>query len=101
MDDLDQPEDQLDAAGGRDSIVEYFSIEGLFGYRTVSLSSKFAATIVIAKNGSGKTTLLGVLDAFLRCQFGRLVDLKFSRISCRLRGVEQLLVLEKSDLDDI
>lgn len=98
--DSDQPE-AWSEAGGRASIVEYFGIEGLFGYRSVSLASKFAATIVIAKNGSGKTTLLGALDAFLKCQFGRLSELQFSRIECRLRGFKDLLILQKSDLNQL
>lgn len=81
------------------SVVQYFSIEGLFGYRTLSLDSEYAATILIARNGAGKTTMLGALDAFLRCQFGRLTDLSFDRIKCKLRNVENMLVLEKRDLD--
>ena len=83
------------------ALLEYFAIEGLFGYRTISLSSKFAATIVIARNGAGKTTLLGALDAFLKGQFIRLTDLQFSKIECRLRGVATTLVLLKSDLDEM
>ena len=71
-------------AGAKPALVEYFCIEGLFGYRSVSLNSKHAATILIAKNGAGKTTLLGALDAFLKCQFARLSELQFSKIECRL-----------------
>lgn len=88
-------------AGGRPALVEYFCIEGLFGYRSVSLGSKYAATILIAKNGAGKTTLLGALDAFLKCQFARLSELQFSKIECRLRGIDEMLVLTKSDLDEV
>ena len=75
------------------SIVEHFRIEGLHGYRTISFDSDYAATVLIAKNGSGKTTLLAALDAFLKCQFSRLREIRFSRIVCRLRGVQQELVL--------
>lgn len=82
-------------------MLEYFAIEGLFGYRTVSLTSMYAATVVIAKNGAGKTTLLGALDAFHKCQFVRLIELEFSRIVCRLRGVESDLVLLQTDLDGL
>lgn len=85
--------------GGRESFVRHFAITGLFGYRSISLDSEYAATILIARNGAGKTTMLGALDAFLRCQFGRLADLSFDRIECRLRGLEETLVLEKHELD--
>lgn len=80
------------------SIIKAFTIEGLYGYRTVSLSSKYAATILIAKNGSGKTTLLAVLDAFLKGQFGRLTGLQFERIVCSLDGIPEDLVLTKIDV---
>lgn len=82
-------------------MVERFSVEGLYGYRSISLTSKFAATILIAKNGSGKTTLLGALDAFLKGQFTRLGGLHFSHIECKLRGVDQVFILNKSDVDDV
>jgi predicted ATP-dependent endonuclease of OLD family len=84
--------------GEEPSIVESFRIEGLYGYRTISLSSKFAATVLIAKNGSGKTTLLAALDAFLKGQFSRLRDIKFARICCKLRGVSEELVLTPIDI---
>lgn len=91
----------LKKLGARPALVEAFAIEGLYGYRDISLSSKYAATILIAKNGAGKTTLLGALDAFLRCQFIRLTNLQFSRIKCRLRGVEDELVLSFEDVQTI
>ncbi|MGE8667076.1 MAG: AAA family ATPase [Achromobacter mucicolens] len=85
--------------GADESFVRHFAITGLFGYRSISLDSEYAATILIARNGAGKTTMLGALDAFLRCQFGRLADLTFDRIECRLRGLSETLILEKSELD--
>lgn len=87
--------------GSSPSIVQFFSIEGLYGYRTVTLSSNYAATILIAKNGAGKTTLLGALDAFLRGEFNRLGNLQFSRIRCRLRGVDEELVLHWEDIQSL
>lgn len=90
---------KVSVAGARESLVRHFSIEGLFGYRTLSLNSEYAATVLIAHNGAGKTTMLGALDAFLRGQFGRLAELNFRRIECQLRNVDTTLVLEKSDLD--
>ena len=83
----------------RPPIVEHFAIEGLFGYRTVSLSSKYAATVLIAKNGSGKTTLLAALDAFLRGQFTRFAGLVFERMVCHLQGEHEPLVLLQADVE--
>lgn len=82
----------------RPSIVEDFTIEGLYGYRTVGLNSSFSATVLIAKNGSGKTTLIAALDAFLRTQFTRFIGLEFEKISCKLRGIAEPLVLSKTQV---
>lgn len=86
-------------AGSQESLIRSFSIENLYGYKTISLASEFAATVIIAKNGSGKTTLIGAMNAFLGLQFGRLRDLKFEAIRCKLRGIEDELILYRSDLD--
>jgi len=90
--------EEVSLRGGAPSLIENFGITGLYGYRSISLSSKFAATILIARNGSGKTTLLGVLDAFLRCQFSRLRDLEFSEIFCKLRDQKRELRLTQNDV---
>ncbi len=87
--------------GASESVIESFSIEGLHGYRSVSFSSKHAATILIARNGSGKTTLLGAMDALLKKQFFRLSELQFREIRCRLRGVDSDIVLYREDLDEV
>lgn len=94
-----QEENSSRARGGEDSVVEAFGIRGLYGYRSISLSSEFAATILIARNGTGKTTLLGALDAFLRQQFSRLRDLDFEEIYCKIRGIDHELTLTRQDLD--
>lgn len=92
MSDLNSPS-KTSTRAARPALVQSFSIEQLYGYRTVSLDSDFAATILIARNGTGKTTLLGALDAFLRMQLSRLRDLPFSCIKARLRDVDGELVL--------
>jgi len=84
--------------GAEPSLIERFSIDGLYGYRSIELASDYAATILIAKNGSGKTTLLGALDAFLRMQLSRLRNLEFSEIRCKLRGQDDDLVLTHNDV---
>jgi energy-coupling factor transporter ATP-binding protein EcfA2 len=88
----------ISTRGAQESLVESFGIVGLYGYRSISLSSEYAATILIARNGSGKTTLLGALDAFLRGQFSRLRDLQFSEIRCKLRSIESDLILTHEDV---
>lgn len=98
---MSESNSKVSMAAAEPSLVQHFSVEGLFGYRTLSLDSDFAATVLIARNGAGKTTILGALDAFLRCQFGRLEGLNFKRIICKLRNVNSELVLHKSDLDDL
>ncbi|MFD1944309.1 AAA family ATPase [Paradevosia shaoguanensis] len=91
-------ESQADV-GSEASLIRSFSIENLYGYRTVSFASEFAATVIIAKNGSGKTTLIGAMNAFLSRQFGRLRDLKFETIRCSLRGIDEEIVLNSDELN--
>lgn len=100
---MDQDETSTNAslAGARASLIRHFSIEGLYGYRSLALDSEYAATVLIAKNGAGKTTLLGALDAFLKCQFTRFSGLKFSKIRCRIRGLDQDLVLTQLEVDEL
>lgn len=95
----DDDDQMIGPSKGADaSLVREFVIEGLYGYRNISLSSPYAATILIAKNGTGKTTLLGALDAFLRMQLGRLRGLDFKRIRCTLDGVQEELILTHDDV---
>ena len=80
------------------ALVESFSIIGLYGYRDVSMEASHGTTILIAKNGSGKTTLLAALDAFLNCRFGRLSNIDFSEIKCKLSG-EPEISISSSDIE--
>jgi ABC-type lipoprotein export system ATPase subunit len=91
-------EDKTYTRASARSVVQYFRIEGLYGYRTIAFNSDYAATVLIAKNGSGKTTLLAALDAFLKCQFSRLKELPFTRLSCKLAPFDFEVVLT---LDEI
>jgi predicted ATP-dependent endonuclease of OLD family len=99
--DNDTPAGEIKKAALRPSVVKHFSIEGLFGYRSISLDSKYAATVLIAKNGSGKTTLLGALDAFLRGQFTRLANLDFQSISCAIDGIPEVMQISKAQIDEL
>lgn len=98
MRDFQDPVGTVHSRGAEPSIIEGFGIEGLYGYRSISLASEYAATILIAKNGTGKTTLLGALDAFLRMQLSRLRNLEFSEIRCKLRDEDNELVLTHNDV---
>jgi len=100
LDSLLDPDSQEKAAirGAQPALIEAFGIRGLYGYRTISLESNFAATILIAKNGTGKTTLLGALDAFLSLQIARLRNLEFDEIFCRIRGCDDELVISHDDV---
>lgn len=98
MSDYDEAASSIHRRGAEPSLIQSFSIEGLWGYRSIALASEYAATILIAKNGSGKTTLLGALDAFLRMQLSRLRNLEFSEIRCKLRGEDDELVLSHNDV---
>ena len=46
-------------------IIEYFFIEGLYGYKTIGINFEQNVKIVAADNGAGKTTLLHTLYAVL------------------------------------
>jgi energy-coupling factor transporter ATP-binding protein EcfA2 len=81
------------------SVVQHFFIDGLHGYRTISLESDYAATVLIAKNGSGKTTLLAALDAFLKGQFSRLRELKFTAIRCKLSSLPDEIVVTREEIE--
>ncbi|VTU29902.1 AAA family ATPase [Variovorax sp. PBL-E5] len=83
------------------SVVEHFSIDGLFKYRSIGFDSDYAATVLIARNGTGKTTLLAALDAFLKNQFSRLINLEFSTIDCKLRSLDHVLRIEKNQIDGL
>ena len=94
----DDTQERAAAAGARPALIEAFGIRGLYGHRTISLSSQHAATVLIARNGTGKTTLLGALDAFLKLQIFRLRDLEFDEIFCKIRDIPEDLILTQGDV---
>lgn len=91
-------ENETYKSGSYPSFIEKFEIIGLHKYKNVSLTSLFAATILIAQNGAGKTTLLNAIDALVKCQFLRLNNLNFSEIRCKLRGEEEEIVITREDI---
>ena len=86
MEDSSQQKSLASQRASNPALIEDFGIEGLYSYRDISFSTKYAATILIAGNGSGKTTLLGALDAFLNLQFTRLRNLQFKKIVCKFHN---------------
>ncbi|CDN93640.1 putative ATP-binding protein involved in virulence [Agrobacterium tumefaciens] len=97
---FDDPSGELAFQRGRaNSLVESFTIYGLYQYRTVSLESDYAATIIIAKNGSGKTTLLSALNAVLKGQYYRLRELDFSYITLKLRSTDLITISQQAILE--
>ena len=90
----------LEEKASSPSIIQSFSIHNLYGYRTISMESPYAATVLIARNGAGKTTLISALYAVLKGQFSRLQALDFSEIRLRLSITAEEVVIRKSDIDE-
>ena len=71
-------------------LVEEFSLHGVNGYRTISLTCEKSAKIVSAENGSGKTTLLNALYAILSGKTAQLLKLNFESFTIKLSGKEKI-----------
>lgn len=54
-----------------------FRMNGLFGYKSLGISTRNKASIVLAENGVGKTTLLNTLYALLSGRISRLATTDF------------------------
>jgi len=54
-----------------------FRMNGLFGYKSLSITCGQKASIVLAENGVGKTTLLNTLYALLSGRMSRLASIDF------------------------
>ena len=80
-------------------LIEKFRIDGLHGYKNVEIDFSGPARIIIAENGTGKTTILAALNAFLKRDFFRLSKIKFDRIECVLKGLDEPLSIARSDLN--
>lgn len=61
-------------------VVTKFVIQGLFGYKTVTVDFSSPVKIISAENGTGKTTLLNALYWILTGQFFRLQTINFHQI---------------------
>jgi len=62
------------------SQLKSFSINGLFGFKNVSIPFDKESVILIAENGSGKTTILNALYYSVSCKFHKLSSIDFYSI---------------------
>lgn len=81
------------------SVIKYFKINGLHGYKNISIDFLDNIRILISENGSGKTTILNALDCFLNRDFLGLRKIDFDHIVCGLNGVDEELLLHKKDIN--
>lgn len=63
-----------------DSPITRFSINGLFGYKNISIQFTHSIIIVIGENGFGKTSILNALTFTLKGEWKKLQCIKFSDI---------------------
>ena len=75
-------------------LITKFSVEGLFGYKTVTLDFRSPVRIVSAENGTGKTTLLNALYWTLTGQFFRLQAINFHKLSITFGDGKSVSILK-------
>jgi predicted ATPase len=92
--------DSQDNWESKKSILKQFVVEGLFGYKTVTLDFQSAAKIISAENGTGKTTLLNVLYWMLTGQFFRLHAINFS-VATIVFSTGEVVSIKKDELTTI
>jgi len=67
-------------------LLEMFRLEGLNGYKDITLRVEKNVKIISAENGSGKTTLLNALYALLTGKPGSLLPINFARLTLKFAG---------------
>ncbi len=80
----------------KQSIIQEFSILGLYGYRDLTIESATTAKILIAQNGAGKTTLLNALYNTVTRNYGRLRNLEFREIRLKIAGFDRLTLTKEA-----
>lgn len=78
------------------SVLEFFEVRGLFGYKTLSISFDHNITIAAAENGNGKTTLLSMLYAVLSGDVSPLLGYTFDELLIKFRGSKTIVISKKS-----
>jgi len=76
-------------------IIEYFFIEGLYGYKTIGINFEQNVKIVAADNGAGKTTLLHTLYAVLTGNINELKHLDYKQITLKLQDQEEITLFKE------
>jgi len=79
-------------------ILESFAMEGLNGYKNISINFNHSVKIVAAENGSGKTTLLNALNAILTRNFHKINEYDFVKLKIKFKDTE-VIELNKTDVD--
>ncbi len=74
------------------ALVESFSLEGLYDYKTLSVHCEQNVKVISAENGSGKTTLLNALYAFLGGKISPLLALNFYSLALKIRGAPEIRI---------
>ena len=84
-------------AMNKSPVIKSFVLNGLHGYKNLSIECDGDASIYIAENGVGKTTLLNALYAILTKRFNNLSQINFKNAKIKfINGVE--LIIEKEKL---
>lgn len=71
-----------------------FRIDGLFGYKNLSINCNNPASIILAENGIGKTTLLNVLYALLSGKISRLAPIEFKEATIEFGETKHVFTRE-------
>lgn len=80
------------------SFIQNFSIQGLFGYKNVSIDFEDNVKIIVSENGAGKTTILSCLYYLLVGDYESLLKVKFSAISIKFASRDERFYFEKSQI---
>lgn len=90
-------EQYIDNGMAREPLLEFFQLEGLNDYKTITLRLERNIKIISAENGSGKTTLLNALYALLTGKIGPLLSINFTKFVIKFSGRPEISA-RKSDL---
>lgn len=78
--------------------IEFFKMNGVYGYKNLSMTMKGKSTIFVSENGSGKTTILNALNYVLKGEFSKLKNSSFKTIEIKLTGIEDSIILDKETI---
>jgi len=73
-----------------------FAIQGLYGYRDITIPIRDNQVVLVGVNGLGKTTIINLLYFFLSRQWKRIFEYEFSEISLTIEGKQ--ITLSQQDI---